>query len=275
MTIRQPKPLILLGLLLVFFVIQNYLDIKSGELVSLAYESGWLLLGSFIILALYGMRKKFPFLPIGKTSSWLQLHLGIGLLSGYLFLVHSGFAWPQGSFEVALYFIYLLLMGSGFIGWFIMRWLPKPMRADVENLHPSRIPFRRSEILEEADALVLKVEEGALSERITMGYTEVIRPFLNARPGLLHSKRHNELEIPTPIVQKLALYLPPSILFSTESSRPFHKLIREKSDLDRMIVHQRWIRGWLFLHVPLTAVLFILIALHIFLVLGFSSGGAS
>ena len=106
MTIRQPKPLILLGLILVFFVIQNYLDIKSGELVSLAYESGWLLLGSFIILALYGMRKKFPFLPIGKTSSWLQLHLGIGLLSGYLFLVHSGFAWPQGSFEVALYFYY-------------------------------------------------------------------------------------------------------------------------------------------------------------------------
>jgi hypothetical protein len=274
LTIRPPKPLILLGLVLGFLVIRNYLNIKSAELVSLAYPSGWLLFGSFLLLALYGMRKKFPFLPLGTTSSWLQLHLGVGLLSGYLFLLHTGFVWPQGRFEVALYFIYLVLMVSGFIGWFLMRWLPKAMRTDVENLHPSRIPSRLREILEEGDALVLKVEEGALSERIIMGYTEVIRPFLNASPGFFQSKRHSELEVPTPIVHKLAEYLPPSVLFSTESSRPFHGLIREKADLDRMVVYQRWIRGWLFLHVPLTAVLFILIVLHTILVLGFSSGGA-
>ena len=78
MKIRPPHSgalfLILIGIVVSFY----FLEQADATLANPAVISGWILLGSFVLLCLYGARKKVPFLPIGKTATWLQLHLGFG-----------------------------------------------------------------------------------------------------------------------------------------------------------------------------------------------------
>ena len=47
----------------------------------LAYLSGWLLLAVCLFLTAYNARKKLPFLPLGNSRTWLQLHAYVGYFS--------------------------------------------------------------------------------------------------------------------------------------------------------------------------------------------------
>ncbi|MGB1071716.1 MAG: hypothetical protein ACPG1Z_08610, partial [Planctomycetota bacterium] len=86
MKIRPPHSGALLLILIGIVVSLYFLEQADATLANPAVTSGWILLGSFVLLCLYGVRKKVPFLPIGKTATWLQMHLGFGVISTWLFL---------------------------------------------------------------------------------------------------------------------------------------------------------------------------------------------
>ena len=71
MKIRPPHSgallLILIGVVVSFY----FLEQADTKLANPAVTSGWILLGSFVFVCLYGARKNVPFLPIGKTATWL------------------------------------------------------------------------------------------------------------------------------------------------------------------------------------------------------------
>ena len=275
MKIRSPHPGALLLIILGAFISLHFLGQAEAELGNSAVTSGWVLLGSFALLCIYGVRKKVPFLPIGRTTTWLQLHLGFGVISSWLFLEHVDYRFPTGSFETLLYVLYGLLLLTGFFGWLVMRAMPETLRADGRELNPMRIPDELAGMVKESDDCIARLEPGELSPEILNGYFDVIRPYLCSGGGFLPLRIHPEFGVPQSLIQRLQEYESPTVLFSSEPFLPVHKIIREKATLDLHQIRQRWMRGWLFVHVPMTGVLVLMIILHVILVTAFGAGGAS
>ena len=273
MKIRSPHPAVLLLILTGLFASLYFLIEAKAQLVNPAITSGWFLLGSFLILCGYGARKKVPFLPIGKTSDWLQLHLGFGVISAWLFLEHVGYRFPTGIFETHLYLLYALLLLSGFFGWVVMRSLPESLRADGREQNPLRIPDELAVMTQECDDWIAGLKSGELSAEMTSSYLEVIRPYLCSGCGFFPSRIHPEFGVPRSPISRLQTYESPTVLFSSEPFLPVHRMIREKATLDLHRVRQRWMRGWLFVHVPVTGVMILMVILHVVLVTAFRAGG--
>src|SRR5688500_20219002 len=63
----------------------------SQQLPNYAYLSGWVLMAVMILLALYNMRKRLPFLSLGSSETWLQIHIYAGFFTVVLFLIHLNF----------------------------------------------------------------------------------------------------------------------------------------------------------------------------------------
>ena len=97
----------------------------SQALPNYAYLSGWVLLGVMVLLALYNMRKRLPFLSLGSSEAWLQIHVYAGFFTVVLFLIHLNFRLPAGWFEGTLAWLYILVTGSGIVGLFLSRVLPR------------------------------------------------------------------------------------------------------------------------------------------------------
>src|SRR3954470_22949227 len=77
------------------------------HLTASAFTSGYLLIVSVLFLAAYNLRKRLPFLPVGRSSSWLQWHIYIGVGSIGLFALHIGVHWPTGILNSSLAVLYL------------------------------------------------------------------------------------------------------------------------------------------------------------------------
>ena len=102
MKLRMPHAGILMLVIFTWVFSFYYLETAKTALLNSAVYSGWFLLGSFVVLGIYGVRKKVPFLPVGKTRTWLQLHLGFGAISTALFFEHVGYRFPGGLFGAGL-----------------------------------------------------------------------------------------------------------------------------------------------------------------------------
>ncbi len=59
-----------------------------------AFLTGWALLAGIFVLTIYNVRKKLPFLPLGKSETWLQIHVYLGFFTTLLFLIHLNFRRP-------------------------------------------------------------------------------------------------------------------------------------------------------------------------------------
>ncbi|MEI8341222.1 MAG: hypothetical protein WCH43_06755, partial [Verrucomicrobiota bacterium] len=85
------------------------------------YLSGWVLFAAMLFLTFFNLRKRVPFLRLGSTSFWLQLHLYVGVFSGALFFVHIGGSWPAGIFHQLLAWCYVVVFLAGVLGLWISR----------------------------------------------------------------------------------------------------------------------------------------------------------
>ena len=94
------------------------------RLITSSFTTGYLLIAAVLFLALYNVRKKLPFLPIGKSATWLQWHIYVGVASIGVFVLHADVRWPTGVFETTLYAIYSLTVLSGIVGLYLTRTIP-------------------------------------------------------------------------------------------------------------------------------------------------------
>ena len=82
--------------LIVVAVVWLWVRAQERNLGSSAFTTGYLLLAAILFLALYNVRKKLPFLPLGSSAAWLQWHLYVGIGSVGVFALHAGPRWPNG-----------------------------------------------------------------------------------------------------------------------------------------------------------------------------------
>lgn len=246
-----------------------WLHQKYGALPNYAYLTGWALLAGMFVLTIYNVRKKLPFLPLGKSETWLQIHIYLGFFTTLLFLIHLNFRAPHDRFEITLAWLFVLVSGSGMVGLFFSRTLPRRLATRGGEVIFEKIPALRHALKTGAENLALGAD--AKSTIIAEFYTKRLAPFFAGPKHLwLHFVESRRA------LNGLVAELDDLRRFTNETERAtldkLTALVRQKDGLDYHRALQLALRLWLFVHIPLTYGLLIFTALHIILVFGFSGG---
>jgi len=238
-----------------------------------AYLSGWVLLALMLILTFFNLRKKVPFLRLGKASTWLKLHICMGIFSGVLFFVHMGWSWPAGIFGQLFAGCFLVVFLSGLVGWWMSRSFPRRLTVAGYETPFERIPDARNNLRKMAEALVLRNDEGKSPSLAAVRYADQFGLFftkpanfwahlLESRsPQAAHTSQFDEME----------RYMEKGELKMFAELRD---LVAQKHMLDYQYSLQLALRLWLFLHIPLSYSLIIFSLLHLVLVHSFSAAVA-
>jgi hypothetical protein len=233
------------------------------------FVTGWTFLGVMILLALYNGRKKLPFLPLGKSETWLQIHIYAGFFTVVLFLIHLNFRFPRAWFGNSLALLYLLVTGSGIAGLILSRVVPRRLSTRGGEVIYEKIPALRYGLQQQAEALAVGQE--AKSPALADFYVRKLAVFFAGRRNfwlhLLESRRP---------VSALLAEMDDLKRYLDDKERPtlerLAQLVRQKDGLDYHYALQTSLKLWLFVHLPLTYSLMIFSVLHVVLVFAFSGG---
>ncbi|MDB6115333.1 MAG: hypothetical protein JWQ83_842 [Lacunisphaera sp.] len=244
-------------------------QIGSVALRPMGMYSGWLLLILLLGLAFFNARKKLPFLPLLSASAWLQLHIYAGWLACFVFVLHAGGRMSAGRLEILLSLGFAFVAGSGVFGLWLSRWLPPRLARSGESLVYERIPGLRHRLVTEAKALVRQAETETKSTTLADFYLRVLGSYFARTPALLAplagddaAHHHAKLEL-----AGLRRFLNER---ETAFADQLGELLEAKRNLDQQLAGQRLLKLWLFVHIPLTYGLFVLVGAHVWLVLHYS-----
>lgn len=244
-------------------------QIGRDALLPVAVHSGWLLLGLVLALTFFNARKKLPFLPLFSASTWLQFHIYIGWLACFVFLLHIGLRWPAGRLEGLLAGAFVLVAASGVFGLWLSRWLPPRLVRSGESLIYERIPVLRHRLAEEVGEVMRRAEVESQSSTLPDLHLRVLHRYFRRVPPVLAPLTGDDKEF-----HRVRQELESTRRYLNESeeglARTLAELIEAKRNLDAQLAGQRLLKLWLFVHVPLTYGLLVLIAAHVWLVLHFS-----
>ena len=246
-------------------------SITTTALRDTARLSGWLLFVMILFLAGYNLRKKLPFLPLGSSANWLQVHIYIGLLTSVVFGSHVTWHIPDGVFEFVLAMLYMSVFVSGVVGLFLSRSLAKRLTTRSNEIMFERIPIQRKRLAREVEGIVLSCLDDTESTGVAQFYAERLRPFFasarNFWHHLLHSNRPRFALLNE--IQAHHRYLNES---ERHTMLEISVCVENKDDLDYQYALQATLKYWLFTHVPLTYALLVFAVFHLLLVSAFSGG---
>ncbi len=253
-----------------------------------SFLSGWLLLVGVGLLTAYNLRKKLPILPLLSVSVWLQLHIYLGWLTIFLFLLHTSFRSPSGGFEIGLWLLFVAVAGSGVVGLALSRTLPNRLRRHGEAIIFERIPIFRAQLAREVGDLAMQSVTQTASNTIAQYYTSRLQPFFRGpRNVLAHIVGSNEAILrlrreirsleryldesgrETLEIRSLERYLDES---GRETLDEIEWRVAAKDNLDQQYALQLLLKGWLFVHVPLTYSLILVAVVHAVLIYAFDGG---
>lgn len=240
-----------------------------GTLRPVALYTGWLLLALVLALTFFNVRKKLPFFPLLGANFWLQFHLYAGWLSVLVFTLHAGVRPPAGPLDLLLWLAFVLVAASGVLGLWLSRWLPPRLARSGESLVYERIPRLRRQLQDEVVELVRQAEKEAKSSTLADFHLRVLGPHIAATPGVFapfegddaaHHGVGRELRSLRRFLNEREMAI----------AARLEELLEAKRNLDFQHAGQRLLKLWLFVHVPLTYGLLVLIAAHVWLILHYS-----
>jgi hypothetical protein len=223
--------------------------------------TGLLLLGLVFFLTIFNARKKLPFLPLMRASTWLQVHIYIGWFCFFVFLLHINFRLPGGPMEIILAAVFCIVVASGAFGLFISRWLPARMARSGEPLIYERMPTHRRYIRERLEELILKAEVETESSTLGDFYLKRLKKFFDHSPSAWQALALREMGPQHIIAEMNALsrYLNSR---EKEIAAELHGWIEQKQNLDFQYSAQRLLKLWLFVHILFTCALILLGTVH-------------
>jgi predicted cobalt transporter CbtA len=264
---------------------------SGGSAVGLIYGSvGYALM---LFAGLLGLRKKFPIMRVGRTTTWMRGHLWLGLLSFPLILFHAAFSLGAGALTRTLMVLFIIVVLSGLLGAVLQHFIPRLMteRVQLETIYEQIDPVR-VQLLEEAEKIVADLSsalEGDLSsigeKQRAVAASAGTRGGLTVASGLGASDRTNDIvreffrtEVrpfllqtssrPGPLADKdqasgmfgqLRVQTPRNLWPKLED---LENLCDEKRGLDRQRRMHHFLHGWLLVHIPLSYALLALGAIH-------------
>ncbi|MEM9556929.1 MAG: hypothetical protein AAGC60_21905 [Acidobacteriota bacterium] len=231
----------------------------GGSAFGLTY--GVLAVGLILLLTAFGWRKRAYRSTLGTLDGWLQVHVYFGLATVPIVLFHAGFRFHD-RLATAAFVVMTAVVLSGLAGAVLYTVLPRRLTALRVDLTPDEVEERLNQLL----ASMAQIAAGR-SDSFQRLHERVQR---QARTGPAASWR---------LLVFGAGRRPGDS--DDESWRPLLALVDEdeRDDLRRLLVlarqhrelHQRLrfqlryqglLEAWLVLHVPLTVLLLVLVAIH-------------
>ncbi|MGB0578762.1 MAG: hypothetical protein ACPGVU_03575 [Limisphaerales bacterium] len=252
------------GITLLLLVAAGYfwLDYALKTSFQLAAQiSGYLLFGLCLFLTFFNARKKLPFIPLLRASTWMQIHIYVGYFVMFLGCLHAGFRLPTGGLEITVAVLFALVSLSGVVGLILTRVLPARLTVHGENLVFERIPGMRSKLRDEVENLVVKSAETTESSTIADFYRQNLADYfgqpMHCGSHLFGSAKplHHMLEQ----IASLGRYLDEN---ERQVMDELSDHVRAKNNLDFQWYAQGTLKVWLFIHIPLTFALLLFAATH-------------
>jgi hypothetical protein len=236
-----------------------------------AYLTGWALFALILFLTAYNARKKLPFLPLLSSRLWLRAHSWVGMAAAVVFLAHLGRRMPAGPFEAALAALFVAVTLSGIAGWWLSRVLPRRLTSAGGEVPYDRIPAILRALRERAESLVVTGIPAAGATTLADFYASRLSGFFegptNFGPHLFGSRHAlNSMLSELGEVKKYLNHAEKSAAVELAA------LVREKDALDLHRSMQLVLKGWLFVHIPLTYAMLAFIAAHVVLVYAYAGG---
>ena len=243
------------------------------------YLDGWVLAGGVIVQLCFHIAIKTAGLSAKSAMRWRKLHIFLGYLLIAAFVSHTDFSLPDTGFEWALWAAFVLVTLSGIFGTYLA-WSLQAKRGIDKRVRYDRIPARRAELARDVHAVVTKIDQAAAVMALPAPphdawimdlYTTHLEDFFqgqrNFTAHLIGSQR--PLKRLTGEIDHLSSYVDQQ---SQEKLAAIKNLVVEKDRLDFARVYLGLTKGWLFVHVPVTYALMVLMVLHVLVVYAFSSG---
>ncbi|HUF77832.1 MAG TPA: hypothetical protein VMR44_02830 [Thermoanaerobaculia bacterium] len=195
---------------------------------------------------------------LGRTQTWVQLHVYGGTLFALLVLMHAGFEWPRSGLNRWLMGLSLWVAASGLAGVAVRKWLPRVLASALttEVLY-ERIPELAAVLRRRAEELVAAAP-GPVRDLYRRSLAPLLAAprfrwiyFADVTGGI--ANRLRELDY-------LAGRLPAEGRGVLDELR---SVVRTKLELDAHYTLQRPLRWWLYAHVPPSLVLLLLVAVHL------------
>lgn len=244
--------------------------IEEGRLAHASFFTGGTVLGSLLLLALLGVRRRIPVLPLGSVSMWTQIHIYTGVFAMGAYLIHVPAIIAGGIFECGLSIVFLLVSLSGVYGVYASRTLPRRLTA-VEGQHRfDRVAWHRNQIADAAKGLLDQLSEQSGMRVLGSFYTNYLNPFFNARPSLAY------VILPSGVrrrrllsgLKELDRYLETD---SRSTAGQLAALVRRRDDLDYQFALQLRLRIWVVVHSVFSVVLIACAVVHAVLAFRFAA----
>lgn len=235
------------------------------------FASGWLVLGGVVLLALYNVHKKLPFMPLVDSSIWLQVHVYGGLVTAFVFAFHTSFRLPNGVLETLLWLLFVAVVTTGLMGIGLSRLLPNRLRRHGERIIFERIPTFRAKLADEVGALALRSVTETGSNTISQYYAARLLPYFHRPRNLLVHVLGSDEPVIRMMgeIKSLERYLSPQ---GKEILGEIEARVMAKNNLDYQYALQLVLKAWLFVHVPLSYSLIVVAAVHGVLAYAFIDG---
>ncbi len=252
------------GFLVLYLLNLILSEINAGNWWGITYGTTATLL--MVGAALLGVRRRTMKMAakrnLGKSRAWLQFHLYAGMLSLLLVFMHSGFHIPSGSMNWWLWFLSLWVTVSGLFGVLLQKVIPRVLGSGltIEVMY-ERIPELVTQIREAADKLI---------ETCTDPVRDFYRKNVSAFLATPESRLMYYIDITGGIQARMRQFDYLRRVLSVEEKEKLDRLeslYRTKLEIDAHFTLQKTLRWWLYTHVPVSLVLLVLIALHLYAVL--------
>ena len=242
---------------IVYLVNAMWGRLSPGNAWGITYGSLALVL--FVLLALYGIRRRTRRVK-GLHRAWylLQFHVYGGVLFLLFMLMHSNFNVPDGTLTGWLWGLSIWIVVSGLLGNVIQKWIPAKLNNNLSTeVNFGRIP----ELVEETKKRAEKCVAGG-GEEVQSFFAKHIAPLMAAP----HARFRYVLDTAAAIHRyEHRFTLQRKYVSEADKKRlnELEKILSDKLTIDAHYTLQRILRGWLYLHIPVSVLLLALIVAHL------------
>ncbi|HEY2773686.1 MAG TPA: ferric reductase-like transmembrane domain-containing protein [Candidatus Binatia bacterium] len=240
-----------------------------------------------VLAALFSLRKRFRTWRLGSARTWMNIHIWGGSLSVLLIVLHSGFS-LGGPLTTILMVLFLIVTVSGLVGLALQQIVPRMMLEQLPaETVATQIDHVRRGLAVDAYEIVANVtgplaeaveERAWLEQEKKAGWKAPARrdTAATAAPGseefravyleqirlYLHRARGQRLQAP----DLLALTIDMSADFAPRIEQ-LRAICEESRQTDEQLRLHALLHNWLYLHAPLSIMLLVLVAFHIWFAL--------
>lgn len=221
------------------------------------------------LLLYYGIRKRNYKSRFGKVEEWLQSHIWLGIVAFAVVVAHTGFRF-EDKLAVALFIVVSAVVVSGIFGAVLYRTVPRALTEVETNLSAEQI----SDQLNQLARSMARIASGKSEpfQRIYAGLAREAIPAPLAGWTLLLSSpgQRASREMTGDWTGLLGLVAPPE----QDELRQLLVTSRQHKELHHRLAQQQRYRNllefWLWIHLPLSIAMVVLIIAHLVAVFYFA-----